>query len=192
MYDLILKNTAKYISLTSEEENFYLSLLEYKKLKRREFLLVNGAICQHENYVIKGCLKNFSVDSNGFESIGMFAIEDWWTGDMFSFLTQTPSNINIVAMEDTEVFQLSKENQEKLLEQIPKFEKCYRIKYQNSFISLQKRMIMNLSATAEERYLDFISRYPWVEKRIPLKYIAAYLGITPEFLSMIRRKLAKG
>lgn len=117
-FDLILKNTAKYILLNPEEADFFTSLLEYKSVKRKEYLLKEGDVCRYETFVIKGCLRNYSIDKNGVEHIGMFAMEDWWTGDLYSFMTKKPSVYNIEALKDTEVFQLSKESQEKLL---PKF-----------------------------------------------------------------------
>jgi CRP-like cAMP-binding protein len=101
-------------------------------------------VCKNEYFVNKGCLRTFTIDKNGFEHIGLFAVEDWYTGDIYSFMTETPSERNIVAMEDSEIIQLSKENWQCLLLQIPKFEKFYRIKFQNSLISLQKRMIESL------------------------------------------------
>jgi len=121
----------------------------------------------------------------------MFAVEDWWTGDLYSFLTQTPATFNIDALEDTEVLQISKPNLEKLYESVPKFERFFRFQFQNAFVAQQQRIMQSLSFTAEERYLHFINKYPQLEQRIPQKQVAAYLGITPEFLSMLRRKLAK-
>jgi CRP-like cAMP-binding protein len=121
----------------------------------------------------------------------MFAIEDWWTGDLYSFPTQTPSTYFIDALEDTEVLQLSKTNLEKLYGQEPKFERFYRIIFQNALIAQHERISQNLSFSAEQRYLHFIKKYPEVEQRISQKHVATFLGITPEFLSMLRKKLSK-
>ena len=121
----------------------------------------------------------------------MFGVEDWWVGDLYSFLTQTPSAYFIDALEDAEVLQISKANLDRLYEQVPKFERFFRLIIQNAFIAQQKRINQNLSFSAEQRYLDFIKTYPSLEQRIPQKQIAAYLGITPVFLSMLRRKLTQ-
>lgn len=188
--EVIVKNVSKHISLTPSELDFYTSLFEIKKLKKKEFLFRSGSVCKHEYFVSNGCLRTFTVDKDSAEHTAMFAIEDWFTGDIYSFLTGLPSKNNIMAIEESEVLLLSKKNWEKLLEQVPKFEKLYRIKFQNSFIALEQRMMLSLSDSAEERYLHFIEKYPMFEQRIPQKYIASYLGITPEFLSVIRRKIA--
>jgi CRP-like cAMP-binding protein len=188
--DLILPNVSKHITLDEEEKEFFISLLQERKIKRKEYLLKPGEICRLENFVTQGCLRIYTIDDKGVEHIGMFAIEDWWVSDMYSFLTQTPATYFIDAIEDTTVLQISKENLDKLYERVPKFDRFFRILLQNAFIASQRRINQNLSFTAEERYLNFIKTYPQLEKRLSLKQISAFLGITPEFLSMLRRKLA--
>jgi CRP-like cAMP-binding protein len=189
-FDFILNNVAKHILLDKTETDFFVSLLQRKSIRRKDYLLKQGDICRSENFIIKGCLRTYSVDENGFEHIVMLGIEDWWVGDLYSFLTSTPANFYIDALEDTEVLQISKQNLDILYERVPKFEKFFRIIIQNAFIAQQNRINQNLSFTAEQRYLDFIKKYPLFEQRIPQKQVAAYLGMTPVFLSMLRRKLA--
>ncbi len=189
--DLILQNVARHITLSKKEKEFYVSILQPKTIKRKEFLLKAGEVCKTENFVTKGCLRTYTIDENGFEHILMFAIEDWWTGDLYSFPTQKPSTYFIDALEDTELLQISKLNLEKLFEQVPKFERFYRIIFQNALIAQHERINQNLSFTAEQRYLHFIEKYPKVEQRISQKHVATFLGITPEFLSMLRKKLSK-
>jgi CRP-like cAMP-binding protein len=118
------------------------------------------------------------------------ALKTWWVGDLYSFLTQTAATYFIDALEDTEILQISKENLDKLYERVPKFERFFRLILQNAFIAQQKRINQNLSLPAEQRYLDFIKKHPQLEQRLSQKQVSAYLGITPVFLSMIRRKLA--
>lgn len=189
--ELILQNVTKHISLDKAESDFFVSLLVHKSIKRKDYLLRQGEICKAENFIIKGCLRTYTIDTNGFEHIQMFGIEDWWVGDMYSFLTKTPATYFIDAIEDTEVLQITKENLDLLYTKVPKFERFFRLIIQNAFIAQQRRINQNLSYTAEERYLDFIKRYPAMEQRIPQKQVAAYLGITPVFLSMLRRRLAR-
>lgn len=191
-FDLILKNVARHISLDSEEIAYFTSTLEHKVIKRKEFLLQEGEICRHTNFVIKGCLRVYNIDDKGVVHIAVFAIEDYWIADLYSFLTQTPATLNLDALEETEVFQITKSNMEKLYTEVPKFERFFRIMHQHAFIAQHQRLMKNISSTAEEQYLQFREKYPNLELRIPQKQIAAYLGITPEFLSMLKKKLAKG
>jgi CRP-like cAMP-binding protein len=189
--DLILKNISRHIQLDKTEIDFFVSLLQPKKLKRKEFLLKQGDICKTENFIIKGCLRTYTIDDNGFEHIVMFGIEDWWVGDLYSFLTQSPTTYYIDALEDTEILQIKKSDLDKLYERVPKFERFFRLILQNAFIAQQQRINQNLSFTAEQRYLDFITKHPNLEQRLSQKQVSAYLGITPVFLSMLRKKLSQ-
>lgn len=188
--NLILNNIGRHIQLDKDEIEFFTSILQVKKLKRKEFLLKPGEISRTENFINKGCLRTYTVDSNGFEHILMFAIEDWWTGDLHSFLTQSPATYFVEALEDTEVIQYTKEDLDRLFVKVPKFERFYRIALQKSLIALHQRISQNLSLTAEERYLNFRKKFPQLQERLSQKQIAAYLGITPIFLSMLRKKLS--
>jgi CRP-like cAMP-binding protein len=189
--ELLLKNIARHIHLDKEEINFFFSLLNSRTLKKKEFLLRQGDVCKTENFIVKGCVRMYSIDETGLEHIVMFGVEGWWTSDLFSFLTGTVSDYYIDALEETELFQISKPDLDKLYEQVPKFERFFRLLLQNAFIALQKRINQNLSFSAEQRYIDFITKYPQMEQRIPQKQVAAYLGITPVFLSMLRKKLSR-
>lgn len=191
MYDLILKNISRFITLTPEEEQYFTSLLKLKKIKKKGYLLQEGDISRHQYFVNKGCLRTYTIDEKGLEHIIQFAIEDWWTGDMFSFLTQTPARFTIDALQDSELLCLEKNALEELYVKIPKFERFFRHLLQNAFIALQERIVANLSQPADERYCTFITKYPDMEKRLPLKQIASYLGITPESLSRIRSNYIK-
>lgn len=186
----IIKNISQHIQLDDREVDYFLSLLQPRTIRRKEYLLRSNEVCKYESFITKGCLRTYTIDNTGLEHIVMFAVEEWWTGDLYSFLTQTPGNFIIDALEDTELLQISKDDLEKLYECVPKFERFFRLILQNAFVAQQQRINQNLSFTAEERYLYFIKKYPQLEQRLPQKQVAAYLGITPEFLSMIRRKLA--
>ncbi|MBS1556085.1 MAG: Crp/Fnr family transcriptional regulator [Bacteroidetes bacterium] len=188
--DKILDNIGKHVQLNEKEKGIFISLLQTKSIKRKEFLLKPGDICRTENFITQGCLRAYTVDENGFEHIVMFAMEDWWISDLYSFLTQTPATFFIDALEDTELLQLTKPNLDELYQRVPKFERFFRIILQNAFIAQQNRIRQNLSDPAEQRYLDFIKKYPKLEQRLSQKQISAYLGITPVFLSMLRRKMA--
>jgi CRP-like cAMP-binding protein len=160
-------------------------------LKRKAFHLKEGEICRHSAFVVSGCLKGFTVDSTGNEHILNFALRDWWIADMYSLISEKPGVLNIEAIHESEVLILSRENQQKLYAEVPKFERFFRILVENSLVASQQRLINNLSLTAEERYLLFINKYPSIIEYVPLHNVASYLGITPEFLSKIRARLAK-
>jgi CRP-like cAMP-binding protein len=190
-YSGILQNIAKHILLEKEEVSYFTSLLTKKEIRRKELVLKEGQPCTDINYVQTGTLRAFYCDKDNSESIIMFAINDWWITDMYSFTMEKPSMLTIEALEDTTIFQLQKIDLEKLYVKIPKFEKFFRIIMQNAYVREQLRVIQNLSMTAEERHANFLKKYPQFVSRVPLKQIASYLGITPEFLSVLRKKATK-
>lgn len=191
-HDLILKNIAKHIALDYDETNYFTSLLTYKEVFKKACLLTEGQACKHLSYVHSGTLRSYCLDKDGKESTIMFAVADWWVTDMYCFLNDKPAMMYIEAIEDSCIFQLSKENFDKLFSIIPKFERFFRILMQNAYTREQLRVIESLSLTAEERYDRFLLKYPQIVQQVTQKQIASYLGITPEFLSAIRKKKSKG
>lgn len=190
MFELILKNISKHLLLSDEEVNYFTSLLKAKKLRKKQFLLEEGEVCIHECFVNRGCLRMYSLNDNGHEHILQFATTDWWIGDQYSFITGLPSAYFIDTLEESEVLLIEKNNLEQLYVQVPKFERFFRIAFQNSYVALQRRILSGLSQTAEEKYLDFVNRYPDLEQKIAQHQVASYLGITPESLSRIRKQLS--
>jgi len=188
---LIIDSISKHIQLSAEEKEHFLSLLQPKSYKRKQFLLQDGDVCKYSTFVIKGCLRGFTIDQNGFEHVLNFAPVGWWIADMYSLLTQKPGILNIESLEDTEVLLLSKSRQEKLYHDIPQFERFFRIITENSLVSYQQRLIDNLSLTAEERYHNFCRRYPTLINNLPKKQIASYIGVTPEFFSRMQHNMLK-
>ena len=180
---------AQFVQLTSEERSILASKVKIRKYLKGQFVVQNGDICKYESFVLSGCLKSFYIDNDGQEHIVMFAVENWWTADMSSFITQTPSDYNIQCLENSVLAQLYFEDLEQLYIQIPKLERFFRIIIQKAYISSQKRLINNFSLPAKERYLQFREKYPQIEQRVPQYMIASYLGITKEFLSKIRGQL---
>lgn len=191
MFDLLLQNIARHIYLEPDESRFFTSVIQVRHLRKKEFLLQAGEVCRYESFVLKGCLRNYYLDNKGDEHILQFSVEDWWTSDLYSLLTQTPSTQFIDTLEDSTLAMIEKDDLERLYRQVPKFERFFRIMLQNAFIAQQQRILQNIGNTAEERYLAFRKKYPTLELRLPQHQIASYLGITPEFLSKIRRKLAR-
>jgi CRP-like cAMP-binding protein len=189
--DLIINNISGYIHLDEKEKEYFVSLLKPMKLKRRQMLLDEGEICRFSSFVVKGCLRGFSVDENGFEHVLNFAPQNWWIADMYSLITQKPGVLNIEALDDTDILTLSKIDQEELYIKVPVFERFFRIIIENSLVTYQQRLLDNLSLTAEERYHNFCKRYPTLITYLPSKQIAAYIGVTPEFFSKMRHQMLK-
>lgn len=188
MHEPILKNIAKHIELNDEEIILFNSLLIYKEVPKKTLLLTEGQACKYLSYVHSGALRSFCLDKEGKESTIMFAVADWWLTDMYCFLNDKPAMMYIEAIEDSCIFQITKENFDKLFTPIPKFERFFRILMQNAYTREQLRIIENLTLTAEERYDRFLNKYPKIAQQVTQKQIASYLGITPEFLSAIRKK----
>lgn len=185
MHALILKNISRHISLDKDEVSYFVSLLKKKLVPKKSFILKEGQICRYINFVHSGVLRAFYVDESGRESTIMFAVEDWWVTDMYCFINHLPAMLNIQALEDSSIFQLQKDDLDRLYTEVPKFERFFRIILQNAYIREQLRVIQNLSLPAEERYKNFLTMYPQAAKQVTQKQIATYLGITPEFLSTI-------
>ena len=187
MLDIIKKNISKYIKLSRDEFNYFASVVEQKRVRKKQFLLEEGEVCRFECFVNNGCLRQYHLDDNGNEHIMQFAIRDWWISDQYSFISGLPSPYFIDALEDSEVLLISKTSLDELYTKVPKFERFFRIAFQNSYVALQRRILANISQTAEERYVHFSKNYPEIEQIVPQHQVASYLGIKPESLSRLRK-----
>lgn len=184
----LIQSISKHVTLTDEEQTIFEGFWNTKILEKGEYLLRNGETCKTDNFVVSGALKAYYINSNkGKEEILYFAIANWWATDIESFQNQKPSTYNIQAIERTEVVQIGFESFQTLLEKIPKLERFFRIILENYLGSLQRRIIHNQVLNAEQRYDYFTNKYPEILKKVPNYLIASYLGITPEFLSRIRK-----
>lgn len=191
MFEAIKRNIQKCAAFAESEFALFCESLEIVRLPKKQFWLRPGEICNFEAYVNQGCLRTYCIDKEGKEVTLNFAIEDWWVGDLASFNEQAPSQLYIETLEITELLQLSFSAKERLLEEIPRLERVFRIMVQRHLTATQNRLIQTIVQSAEIRYLDFLKRYAPLARRIPQHYIAYYLGISPEFLSKIRTKLMK-
>ncbi|MBC7938038.1 MAG: Crp/Fnr family transcriptional regulator [Rhizobacter sp.] len=176
------------IPLNPAEFNFFLSHFTEKKLKKGEFLIREGNKVQADFFIVKGCLKAYHIDNKGTEHILQFAVEDWWITDFQAYLLKTPATINIVCLEDCEVLSLSFNDREKLCAQSHTIEHFFRKKSNFGFVALQKRILSLLTSDAKERHTQFLNAYPQLYQRLSKKVIAAYLGVSRETLSRLRRK----
>ncbi|HEY5407525.1 MAG TPA: Crp/Fnr family transcriptional regulator [Ginsengibacter sp.] len=190
MYELLYKKISELISISEEEFDVCKTLFVPKKLRKRQYLLQEGDVCKYNTFVSKGLLRSYTIDNKGTEHILQFAFEGWWIGDIYSFLTEQPSNFNIEALEDCELLLITKSSMDTLLEKVPKFERYFRILIQNNLIATQRRLMGTLSETAEEKYTNLVNNFPGCLQRVPQHMIASYLGITRETLSRIRGQMA--
>lgn len=190
--ELLLQSISKYISLTPEEEAFFISLLQPKKIRKKQFLTQEGDINHSAKFVLSGLLRMYSVDKNGFEHIIQFAPAGWWIGDLHSYNKQQPGNLFIDAIEDTDIVEISRTAIQTLYEKVPKFERFFRILAENALAAYQQRLSSNLSLPAKDRYGYFVELYPSLSQNLPQKYIASYIGVTPEFLSKMLNQPASG
>jgi|SRR5687768_10079341 CRP-like cAMP-binding protein len=190
-YARILANVSKHIQLSEHEASHFVSLLKPKEIARKEFLLKEGQVAKHITFIHSGALKAYYLDTESNENIIMLAIDDWWITDMYSFAMNQPAMQYISAIEDSIVLQLGKNDFDELLIKIPAFERFFRVLMQNAYIREQLRVIQNLSLPAEERYLNFIKKYPHLVARVTQKQIASYIGVSPEFLSAMRKRISK-
>jgi len=191
MFEGIDKNVNRSVTFLKEELAIFHDLLEHRVYPKKSFILREGEVCNFEGYVIKGCTRTYYIDENGSEVILQFGIEDWWLGDIASFHQQSPSKLFIETIEETELLGFTPQTKEELLFKVPKFERVFRLLVQRNLSATQNRLFRTISQNAEQRYLDFINKYPSVPQRVPQHYIASYLGISPEFLSKTKAKLAK-
>ena len=189
--ETLIKYFSSYMPLSEEEITTLESLFVQRNIKRRQFILHEGDVCKLNTFVVEGCFRMYLVDKNGKEHNLQFAVENWWIGDIGSFHSGEPSRLYIEALENSIVLQIKKDDQLKLFIEHPKFNRIFRVFTENALVSYQKRILQNISSTAEERYLDFVEQYPLFFNRISNVQIASFLGVTPEFLSTIRKKLSK-
>lgn len=191
MQNLLLKNIAqKGIVLTTDEENTIISSFAPKKFRKHQYILQAGDVATHDNFVIRGLARIYKVNDKGHEQILKFTPEDWWTGDLGSFLTGNPSQYNVDCLEETEVLRITYPDLDALCDKVPKMNKYFRLLYQKSIEGYAARLNSTLNKPALERYEEFFNRFPHIHQRVPDYLIASYLGITPQSLSRLRNQAA--
>ncbi len=189
MYEVFFETIQKQVSLTKKDQAILKSYLTPKKLRKKQYLLQEGDVCKFVAFVEKGVLRSYTIGEKGNEHIIQFAIEGWLISDLYSFLTAEPATYTIDAIEDCELLLISKGAHEDLLHKLPVYETWIRLQITSAYIALQKRLTSVISLPLEERYQGFTALYPHIVQRVPQHMIASYMGLTPETLSRVRKKI---
>lgn len=183
---------SRYVDFTEEELGIFNSLLDHQNVPRKSLLLKAGDVCPFEAFVVRGCLRKYCIDPQGAEVILQFAVEDSWIGDIsFNAYDPQPSQVYIETIEASELLLFSPASKEELLRRAPRFERAFRILVQRNLAVTQNRLFNTIAKSGEEKYREFLKAYPSIPLRVPQHYIASFLGMTPEFLSKIRGKMAR-
>jgi CRP-like cAMP-binding protein len=187
-YEKLIEHFKKSVHIGESEEkllkeNFFLS-----EFKKKELILFKGEVSSHMRFIVKGCLKTYYLNEEGKEQIVHLGVEGWWINDLYSYITKTPSQQFIEALEDGRMLKIHRDDLDKIFDKSQSIERFFRLKFQRAYVAYIDRTINSISKTAEERYNEFRQKYPEIEQRVPQYLLASYLGITPEFLSLLRKK----
>lgn len=188
MTDKIIAYINKFVTLTDEEGQVFSACFKEVKIKKRQFIVQPDFTARYRNYVLQGAFRAYVVSDEGQEHTITFAIDDWWITDYNSYIFQQPATMFVVALEDSVIFQIDYEKEQALKSSNHKFETFFRIIAERGLAFQQRRVISNLTQTAEKRYENFVTKYPQIVQRVPQYALASYLGMTTEFLSRIRNK----
>ena len=189
--DVLRKHIALKVDISPSDFDKYVELTTYKEIKKGEFFLREGQVAKYQAFLMRGVMASYSIDNKGEKHVVQIAIEGHWISDLYSFLSGDPAVFTIEALEKCELLLMSQENHEKACNEIPVFERYFRLLTQNALIHHQRRILNIYSESAEERYLKLIREHPEIAQSVPQHYLASFLGIKPQSLSRIRKQIAK-
>jgi len=187
-YPGFIAHIRQYVELSEQEVEILERYVEPVELKRREFLVTEGQVCRCNYFVEKGCLRMFHINGKMVEQTTQFALETWWLSDYFSFSKQKPSDYSIQAIEKSLIVAIDYQRQDELFAELPKLESYFRIMMQRALAASQLRVKLIYEFSKEEMYTHFVTSYPQFFQRVPQYMIASYLGLTPEYLSELRKR----
>lgn len=190
MFDVLFSHIQEKVSLTDIDKEKIKTFFLSRKLRKRQYLLQEGDVCKNMAFVAKGLLRIYNVDAKGGEHMNVFGWEGWWLSDFNSFLSGVPAVFNIDAIEESELLMISRANYDELTLAVPIMDRYFRILYQNSIITKDRRLMSSTTHSAEERYLQLAESNPQIMERIPQNMIASYLGLAPETISRIKKNIA--
>jgi len=190
MIEVLFQHIQEKVSLSDLDKEAIETFFIPKKLRKRQYLLQEGDVCKYLTFIAKGLLRTYNVDDKGDEHMSVFGWEGWWLSDFNSFLSGESAVFNIDAIEDSELLLISRENYEALTLAVPIMDRYFRILYQNSIVTKERRLMSSITHSAEEKYVKLAESNPKMIERVPQNLIASYLGIAPETLSRIKKNLA--
>lgn len=190
-YSSILSNISRYVQLTTEEEEKFTSIITTSRIKKKQFIIQPGFVCHSRTYIMEGAFRVFYLDHDGKEHTVSIGVEDWFVTDFHSYIHQTPAVNFAEALEDSLIFQMKYEDIEPLCKNIHGLSEYFRLTTEKAFAFSRRRVISNISKSAEERYDEYVEKYPHIAQRVPQYVLASYLGVSPEFLSKIRKRKMK-
>jgi len=188
MQKTLFQHLSKFIDLSEKEVEVFRKYIETHQFKKKEYILNAGKVCKYLYFVEEGCLRMYFVNNKGVEQITQFALEGWWLSDYQSFTNQKPSDYYIQAIEDATIISIDYQNLEILLNELPKAEKYFRKMLQKTVAGAQIRSKLLYEMSKEEFFVHFSTSFPEFMQRVPQYMIASYLGLTPEYLSELRKK----
>ena len=187
-YPGFITHIRRYVELSEQDVDITERYVEFVELKRRDFLVTGGQVCRCNYFVEKGCLRMFFINDKLVEKTTQFALETWWLSDYFSFSKQTPSLYSIQAVEKSMIVAIDYNRQDELFALVPQLERYFRIMMQRALAASQLRVKLIYEYSKEEMYTLFVTSYPQFFQRVPQYMIASYLGLTPEYLSELRKR----
>ena len=189
MIEILLKHIEEKVSLTATDKEMISPFFIRKRLRKKQYLLQEGDVCRYLSFVAKGLLRSYNVDEKGDEHMSIFGWEGWWISDFNSFLSVVPAMFYIDAIEDSEVLMISRSDYDTLTLQVPIMDRYFRILFQNSLVTKERRLMSSITHSAEEKYIQLLNSNPEIINKIPQNMVASYLGIAPETFSRIKRNL---
>lgn len=178
----------RYVSLTSDEEERIVSIIKSSRVKKKQYIIQPGFVCRNRTYIVEGAFRVFYLDDDGKEHTVSIGVEDWFVTDFFSYINQAPALNFAEALEDSLIFQMRYEDIEPLCKEIHSLSEYFRLTTEKAFAFSRRRVISNISMTAEQRYDEYVNKYPHIVNRVPQYVLASYLGMSQEFLSKIRKR----
>jgi len=187
-YTPLLENIRRYVSLTTEEEERLTSIITTSKVKKKQYIIQPGFVCHSRTYILNGAFRVFYLDNDGKEHTVSIGVEDWFVTDFYSYINQTPATNYAEALEDALILQMAYDDIEALCKEVHSLSEYFRLTTEKAFAYSRRRVISNISLTAEQKYDAYLKQYPQIVNRVPQYVLASYLGMSPEFLSKIRKQ----